>query len=153
MSDPLSIVFPQSSPTEDKEYGSPAFAELCVSIKHHAEFVEQSFETLVNLVHTSSSTMSYDFLNLRPATHPIMMDLAWAINDVFSHAEKAFMKSYVAFHDLAGCLCGYESGEMDSIPFQMVTISNLAIARDALRSSKAHSSCTEHPSDRPSAAN
>ncbi|KIY52045.1 hypothetical protein FISHEDRAFT_70279 [Fistulina hepatica ATCC 64428] len=138
MSGPLDIVFSRGSPIEDEGHHYAAFVELCHSIKHHTEFVDQSFRTLAKLVHTSSSSMSYDFLNLRPITHPIMMHLAQAIKDVFSPAEKAFMRSYVAFHDIVGCLRGYESGEIDSIPFQRVTVSNLAIARDALRSSVEH---------------
>ncbi|KIY47971.1 hypothetical protein FISHEDRAFT_74127 [Fistulina hepatica ATCC 64428] len=138
MTNPFAIVFPQRPSTGDEEYSYIAFVELCARIKHHAVFAEQSFKTLVKLVHTSSSTMSYDFLNLRPITHPIMTDLAQAVVDVFSPAEKAFMGSYVAFQDLVGCLSRYQSGTTDSIPFQIVTISNLAIARDALRSSVEH---------------
>ncbi|KIY47999.1 hypothetical protein FISHEDRAFT_74085 [Fistulina hepatica ATCC 64428] len=64
--------------------GSPVYV-LCADLKRQYEEIDKAIDTFVHLVHSCSSSMSYEFLNLRPQTYPVVLHLTQVIAEFLLH--------------------------------------------------------------------
>ncbi|KIY46822.1 hypothetical protein FISHEDRAFT_75259 [Fistulina hepatica ATCC 64428] len=97
------------------------FTNLCKDLQEQMKSVEKAVDIAVDLVHYSSTTMSFDFFNLRRKTYPVVQELSNMIAEMVGNIYSTVDIVFVAISSITNAAYFRKNGRIESTPFESAT--------------------------------